>query len=159
MVLCCTDDDAQTCYTESHWSAFFSTYFIIHGIKNAASVNARHLNVFIWIDFVNKLLLIYISHDCLQPEAWFSQREREKNNTPNISNKETYPVWFTILIFIIFIEDGICTSCLSFRFKHSADSDACRRKFKWKRKGRGDHNQKYVQRSEYVQALTTSSSE
>lgn len=72
--------------------------------------------------------------------------------------------WFlTILIFIInsfSLKIISCTSCLNLRFKHSADSNACKMKSKWKKAKVITTRNIYKGQSMYrrYQALNTSSS-
>lgn len=71
--------------------------------------------------------------------------------------------FFFILSFMsFFIKDRSCTSCLNSDSSTVQIADACRTKCikkkkrekeNKKRKGRGDHNQKYVERSHYVQEM------
>lgn len=63
----------------------------------------------------------------------------------------------------IFSRDRSCTSCLNFRFKHSADSNACKRKLKKKREKAEVITTRNIYKGQTIyrryQALNMSSSE
>lgn len=74
----------------------------------------------------------------------------------------SWTIFFILSFMSFFIKDRSCTSCLNSDSSTVQIADACRTKCinekkkkqtKRKRKGRGDHNQKYVERSRYVQEM------
>lgn len=104
--------------------------------------------------FVYKLSHIYITHNSIQLNI---TRSKGQNEVLLVNlNKDRHIEFclpFSFYHYFIVIEDRSCTSCLNLRVKHSADSNACKQIKKRKKKGRGDHNQKYIQRSNYVQEI------
>lgn len=113
------------------------------------------LPLFFKIDFVHKWLHIYIWYDC-----YYSWTRWE------IKNRHSGLVFHSYLLSLLHFSFKVrsCTSCLSFKFKHSADSNACEKENSNKnKKGRGDHNQKYVHKGQSMyrryQAPAASSSE